>query len=313
MRRRKIYRLLLEDESRLTTIATRSFPAPALIGIIIGVFILSMFAGALLLAFTPLRTLIPGYLRDSQREATEEAIQKIDSLQEVIRQNDIFLNNVRNVFNPDRKSSDSLFYTSSRGSLSADSLLPRSSEEAKFASVMQEREKFNIDVIASLAADGMLMFPISDEGVIAKDSQNSYTVKVSLPSNASVMAIADGVVIGSYYDPALHTYVLLTQHDNGFVSRIEGLGNPFVGQSDILKGGEIVAASPTAKKGSPAIAKVSLWHNGTPVKPYEYIAVHHYNIPANAEVRKTSKILRSGKNKNQSDSTSVKDDVTHTP
>ncbi|MDE6272089.1 MAG: M23 family metallopeptidase [Muribaculaceae bacterium] len=282
-RRPKIFRFSLEDETRLQTLADHSFSGPALVCIIAGVALLLMTAGALLMAFTPLRSLIPGYFRESQREATQEAIMKVDSLQAAYNRNAAYLTNIRSVLDTERNPSDSLTFSRTSIAFAADSLLPRSVEEARFSAMMQEREKFNIEVIASMAADGMLMYPVCDEGVASKDSRDSFTVKISVPYNASLMAIADGVVIAAYYEPAIRAYVLLTQHDNGFVSRISGIGTPMVGQGDKVNGGEIISSSPTPKSGKPSVIDISLWHNGTPVKPYEYIIGHRYRIPPSSE------------------------------
>lgn len=297
-RRPKIFRLSLEDETRLQTVAAHSFSGPALACLIVGVALLFMTAGAVLMAFTPLRTLIPGYFRESQRVATQEAIMKLDSLQAAYNRSSVYLANIRNVLDTERVPSDSLTFSRTSIAFAADSLLPRSAEEAKFAAMMQEREKFNIGVIASMAAEGMLMYPVCDEGVATKDSRDSYTVRINVPNNASLMSIADGVVIAAYYEPLIRSYVLLTQHDNGFISRISGAGNLMVGQGDKVNGGEIISAAPAPKAGKPSMVDISLWHNGTPVKPYEYIIGHRYRIPSSSDG------IRSQKSKKQSNSSS---------
>ncbi len=309
-RRPKIFRLSLEDETRLQTVASHSFSGPALACIIAGVAVSLMALGALLMAFTPLRSFIPGYFRESEREATQDAIMKLDSLQAAYNRNALFLANIHSVLDTDRQPSDSLAFTRTTAVFTADSLLPRSAEESKFAAMMQEREKFNIGVLASMAAEGMLMYPVCDEGVATKDSRNAYTVKINVPLRSSIMAIADGVVIAVYYDPALRANVLLTQHDNGFVSRLSGVGKFLVGQGDPVKGGEIISESPYPKAGNPSIIEISLWHNGSPVKPYEYILGRRYRIPSSSEGTVSAKskknLLSSGSDSIQPESNSQK-------
>lgn len=290
------YRITIEDETRLENIASRSFSFPSLALTIAGGAILFMILGAVIMAVTPLREMIPGYFRDSQRAVTENALLRIDSLRDAYLRNEIFLANVNNILDTDRRPSDSVSLAGRSISLPADSLMRRSAEEAGFIKVMQEREKFNISVIASVAAEGMLMYPVSDEGTVTNDSRDSYEVRIVLPERASVMAIADGAVIGTYYDSKNRSYVVLTQHDNGFVSRISGLGRLLVGINDPVTGGEIIAEAPAYKSSRPAMAGISLWHNGTPVKPYEYILGNRNRIPAAGENGKSSgKISRSSR------------------
>ncbi|MDE6236037.1 MAG: M23 family metallopeptidase [Muribaculaceae bacterium] len=283
MRPSKRYKFTLEDESRLEKIASHSFSPLSLAMAGVGGMLILMSLGALIVGLTPLRELMPGNLSYSRRAETENAMLRLDSLNEVYIRNEVFLANVNRVLDTERQPADSSEIAVGKMTPTADSLIKRSAEETRFAQMMQNREKFNISMIASMAADGMLMYPVSDEGIIASDSRDDYEVRVVLPNHASVMAIADGVIIGGYYDTVRKSYVLLTQHDNGFVSRISGLGTLLVAESDLVTGGEIIARPAIPRNGNPTTLKVSLWHNGTPVKPYEYVAGHRYRVSPGGE------------------------------
>lgn len=158
-----------------------------------------------------------------------------------------------------------------------DSVLPRSGEEAAFAKIMQEREKFNISVLSKMAAEGMLLFPVSDEGVVTTDSRDTYKIRMIIPDHATIMAVADGVVLAEYFDQSFGRNVIIVQHDNGFVSKISGLGSLYVGQSDQVNGGEVISAAPHLRNKSTSEICVELWHNGLPVKPYDYIFGRKYD------------------------------------
>ena len=268
------------------TLASWTLTPARLAGAAVVVALASLAAGCALAAFTPIRRLVPGFVGESQRAATENAIMRVDSLRDAYTRNEIYLANLRVLLDDTRTPSDSAAAVSRLRPLSVDSLLPRSPEEARFVAMMQDREKYNVTVRASIAAEDMLLYPVSDEGVVSQDSRDSYSAKVILPRGASVMAMADGSVIAAYFDHKLRTYVVLTQHDNGFVSRIAGLPSIMVGEGDILQGGEILCAFPRMKGGQPTAVSVSLWHNGTPVKPYEYIAGHRYRATTPSDSRR---------------------------
>lgn len=277
MKPKKLYKITISDESRLENVASRTFSAPGLILLSIGCTLAAVAVGFLIVLLTPLRDIIPGRLRDSQRAATEEAIMRVDSLREAYAQNELYIANLRTVLDAGRVPRDSADAARAASySLSPDSLLPRSPEEAGFAAMMQEREKFNVSVRASMAAEDMLLFPVSDEGIVATDSRESYAARVILTERASIMSIADGSVIAAYFDQRTRRYVVMVQHDNGFVSRISGLPSLLVGESDAILGGEILCAPPAAKSSQPAEVVVELWHNGIPVKPYDFIVGHRY-------------------------------------
>lgn len=214
---------------------------------------------------------------DSRRVASEDALLRVDSLREVYRINEIYLSNLKSVMDSDRKASPPSELNDSDLHIDANSILPRSQEEASFAKIMEEREKFNISVLSKMAAEGMLLLPVSDEGVVTPDSRDSYKVTMMIPAGATIVAVADGVVIAEYFDNTTQSYVVLLQHDNGFVSRIAGLSTPMVGQSDIVSGGEVISLAPQMKNKATSDIYVELWHNGVPVKPYDYIIGRRYD------------------------------------
>ena len=285
MRLHKKFKITIEDESRLQDIASWSLTPARIWGILFAALLLTLAVGYLFVLLTPVKNLIPGYFRESQRAASIEAMLRVDSIAEAYRRNEAYLANMRMVLDINRAPADSVSASGALKVFSPDSLLPQSQEEAKFAKMMQEREKFNISVVASMAAEGMLFYPVSDEGVPALESRDSYASRIILPTSASVMAIADGSVLACYYDQKSKGYALLMQHDNGFVSRYSGLGTPVVGQSDIVSGGQIISLSPKPRNAQPIEITVELWHNGTPVKPYDFI-VSGKRRPAESSARR---------------------------
>lgn len=283
MKGHKKFKIIIEDESRLQNVASWSL-SPAKIALLIALaIILMLVVGYLFVLLTPAKNLIPGYFRASQRAATEQALLRADSLMDNWRRNEIYLQNLRQVFDIQRLPSDSLNASRNTESFSPDSLMPASAEEQRFAKMMQDREKFNVSVKASLSAEGMLFYPVSDEGVITLNSRDSYSAHVAMPADGTVMSIADGSILACYYDNASNGYALILQHDNGFVSRYAGLGTPLVGQSDIVSGGQVLSLSPKAPAGHPAEIIVELWHNGNALKTYEYISTHKMRSMENPE------------------------------
>ncbi|MDE5843569.1 MAG: M23 family metallopeptidase [Muribaculaceae bacterium] len=283
MKIHKKYRIIIEDESRLECLAEHSFTPAALTlwGLaLLGVCLVVAF---LIISITPIRTLIPGFIPDSRRAASEEALLRVDSLREAYLINEKYLNNLKNVMNSDRKVGDTLAMLPDNTEIAVESILPQSREESGLAAVMQEREKFNVSLLSKMAAEGMLLFPVSDEGIVPDDSRDSYQVRMLVPANSTIMAVADGAVIAEYFDSRSQRNVVILQHDNGFVSSIAGLGNMLVGSNDIVNGGEVISYAPHIKNRSASEIFVELWHNGLPVKPYDYIIGRKYDSRADQQ------------------------------
>lgn len=274
MRGKKRYKFIIEDEARLNEIVKFSFTPLELAGIGAGGIIMILLAGYLFVLLTPAKTLIPGYFKASQRAATENAILRVDSLLDAYNRNEAYLANLRELFNSERQPSDTMILSSNINIYSPDSLLPPSQDEKRFVKLMQEREKFNISVKASMAGEGMLFYPPASEGQPTLASRDKNALIIEIPSQAPVMAIADGAVLARYYDKTSGGYSLLIQHDNGFISRISGLGNILAVQSAPIVGGEVVALAPVQGSSSPPQVTLELWHDGVAVIPYDFISSH---------------------------------------
>ena len=229
--------------------------------------------GAFLLFITPARTLLPGYLKDSERAATEEQLMRLDSLQTICRMNEDFLTNIMTVLNTDREAiavkhieiSDSVDFFS-------DSIMPTSQEEINFVAMMRERDKYNISIIAPLAAESLMFSPVNEESVITDDSKQSTKAKVILAKRSPVMAIADGTVISvsqSVRDGG-GTAVLI-QHPKGFLSRCSRLGTVLIEPGDKVTGGQIIALTASGNARRNEFVNIEMWHNGIPLVPYRYL------------------------------------------
>ena len=101
------YKITIEDESHLTEVTSRRFTLVGLCAAMGVVLLLSLILAGLIISSTPLRTLLPGYLKESERSATEEGLMRLDSLMEVYEKNQAYIDNILRVTDTERTSSDS--------------------------------------------------------------------------------------------------------------------------------------------------------------------------------------------------------------
>ena len=220
---------------------------------------------------TPIRTLLPGYMKQSERTATEENILRLDSALRVYEYNQAYIDNALRVLDTGRIPADSAKISANYNEFSPDSLISASPLENKFINMMEEREKYNISVLAPLAADGIIFSQVSDNSVYTEASRKEETGEIILPPNEAVRCVADGTVLATYYSPSEHGYVAIIQHQRGFVSRFSRLGTPMVAVGDYILSGQILALCPAADAKGKRYIEVMMWHNGHRLVPYEYI------------------------------------------
>lgn len=237
----------------------------------LGIVILCFVVSGLIIALTPLRTLLPGYMKESQRSATEEGLLRLDSLMQAFEENEKYLRNYLAVTNIDRTPGDSAAVTPVSRELTSDSLSTPSPTEQKFVSGMEERERFNISVLAPLAADGVSFSPVTTEGIFTSESRMSTVGNVVIPADESVQCAADGAVIALYRSGIENGHVIIVQHKRGFVTAYGGTGTPLVGIGDQVNSGQIIAFGPSPDKRGVRSFSIRMWHNGMALVPYEYL------------------------------------------
>lgn len=267
----RIYKITVEDESHLTEVLTIRTTRVRVAALILTWVVVTLAVSGMLIAFTPLRTLLPGYMKESQRSATEDGLLRLDSLMQAYEENEQFIRNFMTVTDTERTPGDSARVEIVSRELASDSLSTASALEQKFVSSMEERERFNISVLAPLAADGVSFSPITTEGVFTSASRTQTVGEVILSPDESVHSVADGTVIAIYKSGAEKGYVLTVQHGRGFVTSYGSTGTPLVGIGDIVNAGQTLALAPSPDKHGARKISVRMWHNGMALVPYDYL------------------------------------------
>lgn len=271
MKPRSRYKIIIENESHLETVA--EFSASPVKWSLIGAaaILLSVLIGMILVVLTPVRTLLPGYLKESERTETEIQLMRLDSLRNAYEENALYVNNIFNVLNPSSATPDTTRLSSLTIPLSADSLLPTSAEEQKFMSMMNEREKYNISVVAPLAAESLMFAPVAEDAVFSESTKDAKRAEIILARRSPVAAIADGTVIAVTQSLRDGGATVIIQHPKGFLSRCSRLGTVLVEAGDEVTSGQIIALTNNGNARRGEIIYLEMWHNGSPLVPYEYI------------------------------------------
>lgn len=272
LRFNKKYRITLEDQSSLEKKVNLSVSFPWLILIIIGIVAIAGAFGIFILASTPMKNYLPGYLKEDERTATEEQHLRLDSLVHVYEVNEAYINGILNALNPQEEESRKLRNDKKSSPLSIDSLLPASEVERQFVENIRERDRYNITYASPAAAQTMMFGSVNKNAVISQDSKSKYQAEIILPEGAPVTTIAEGKVISVASSPRVSgAFEVIIQHPKGFLSKTGRITNLVVKPGDRVAAGQIIATG-TDKAGIKNNHIIfELWHDGDPLIPSQYL------------------------------------------
>lgn len=265
------YRLTVEDVGHLRKVWSVCISRWRLMIVVLCMAFILMGLGVVIVALTPVKRTMPGFMTSSDRTDVVNALARIDSLRMVMASNQVYIDNVVTLFDTEREPTDSMHVSGRPTPLPPDSLKTASAAERKFVSMMDEREKFNLNVLSPVAADAVIFSDPMDGGIVVADSRKSEQLKVILPSGHGVNAIADGRVVERSFDTSEGTYTLMIQSKRGFLTRYSHLGPPLVDKGATVLAGQRITIAPESATPRTRFVGIEMWREGTPLIPGEYV------------------------------------------
>ena len=263
------------DTSHEEIFSFRSNRGMILIGLILSI-ILIIGLVTILISFTPLKQLIPGYPNAQTRIAMVDNTIKVDSLERIVKMWELQLDNIHRVVSGQEPLSleDVTPINQSDSTLSIDLGSQLSREDSLLRAAVIEQEQFNIRestrTIEQL--EGLHMFtPV--KGVIS-DRYNKAIhpyIDIAAPANSVVSSILDGTVIISTYVRETG-YTMHIQHENNLISVYKHNAKLLKAAGDRVSAGTAVAL--VGNSGSLSYGNhlhFELWHNGVAIDPEKYI------------------------------------------
>src|SRR6201993_1541369 len=272
--RRKYRLVILNDESFEERISLRLTPG----GILIMVSAITIFMAIVvtsLVAFTPIREYIPGYGDISDRKALIALSLKADSVDELIKAKNEYIENLQNVLSGNVTSDTVKPEKNSEKNAQHISIKPSRTDSVLRQEIEQE-DKFSLTLSKNLGNSGIsgYFFFSPVKGMVTHSfnmAEGHYGVDVVAKENEFIKAALDGTVVYAGWT-ANDGYVIQLQHGNNLMS-------VYKHNSDLLKnvGDHVKAGDPIAIIGNTGESSTSthlhfeLWYNGTPVNPQDYV------------------------------------------
>lgn len=226
-----------------------------------------------LIAFTPLRTFVPGYPdAQSRRQAVQNAM-RIDSLETRILQWELYTENLRRVVageEPIRL--DSLILNNKADRATVDSVYLAFRDSLLRADVSAQ-EQFQLSGTQRKLPIEAVSFYTPVKGVVSRGfalSVHPY-LDVTAPAGTVVMSVLDGTVVSTSWEEE-GGYSMTIQHDGDILSIYRRNQKLLRKTGDKVKAGTPVAmvgASGSLTAGDHL--RFELWYHGDAVDPVQYI------------------------------------------
>ena len=236
----------------------------------IGVAIVTLIFGVLLLlvAYTPLLDLLPGYRTNAaqSREMLIRSIVRIDSLERKL--NDMLIYNENRILVINGKTPAIQSVKNDSLQQNKDFVAP-SKADSLLRHKMENDERYRLN-----QADGNLTLnavkPIYD-GVISErfNSKSLLGVRVKATKATQVSAVADGVVVSREWSPE-SGYSVVIQHKDNYLSVYRNLSELFVSKGERVKSSQAIG-SVEGKDSTKSTLEFELWCDGGAVNPELYI------------------------------------------
>ncbi len=227
---------------------------------------------AVLIAFTPLREYIPGYSSlELERKATK-LVYKVDSLQQKLAVNDIYIEGIQQVLTGKIKSTiinkDSII----EQMRIEDANLVAPPIDSSFREEVEREDRYSVFEKATKKTDIVFFAPISGKITdIYNPKEKHYAIDIAVQKDTPVKAIADGTVIFTGFTVETG-FVIILEHAKGFLSVYKHNASIHKEQGDLVKSGEAIAnAGSTGDLSTGPHLHFELWNDGYPVNPLNFI------------------------------------------
>jgi murein DD-endopeptidase MepM/ murein hydrolase activator NlpD len=264
----------------------------------VGMTAIALVTGTMvLIAFTSLRELIPGYTKGEIVEMAYQNQIKIDSLEALVNAQEKFLYAMNLAISGEIPLEEvEEIYDSAIVQSYADILYERSKEDDQLREQIEKGEKFNLTqqrqptktgsfeyvedatrsgTVFNTQSSSKMLFYVPLEGTIIADFDDfnkHFGIDITGKKNDVIKAIQNGTVVSSEWTFD-GEYVIAIQHENNMLSIYKHNSAVLKRVGDFVKAGEPIAFIGNSGEGYKGpILHFELWYSGAPVNPRNYVA-----------------------------------------
>jgi murein DD-endopeptidase MepM/ murein hydrolase activator NlpD len=224
-----------------------------------------------LIAFTPIKTYIPGYTAPGLRKNALQLRLKTDSLEKALRLNTYYLNQLRKVLN-NEITMETFNRNYQQKNINIDSLkLTPGKVDSILRKEVEEREQFMVNRKKNTLTYNF-MAPV--KGIIVNaynPKKEHYGIDIAIKKGTPVKSIAEGRVIFSDWSSATGNTIII-KHPGNVISIYKHNQKLLRKIGDLVKTGEVIAVSGNSgEKTTGPHLHFELWIKDIPVDPVDFI------------------------------------------
>ncbi len=229
----------------------------------------------LIIAFTPVRELIPGYPDENTVRNIRMNYILLDSLEKEIEKRDRYFANLNLIISgkePDEH--EEIVDTNiSYGSIS----FSKSTEDSMLRSLIEQDDQYSLSIIDNkrqIASISKIHFFSPIKGIITNSfnpRNNHYGTDIVAAPNQVVKAVLDGTITMATWTLDLG-WIIQIQHENNLLSVYAHNAELLKKSGEYVKAGEPIAIiGNSGELTTGPHLHFELWHNGTPLNPEDFV------------------------------------------
>ena len=226
----------------------------------------------IVIAFTPLRELVPGYASSRLRRESIDLALKADSLEASVRANENYISGIQRILNGEIIDSVLTELQNESDSLAEVVISSPSAEDSAFRQWVEEENEFALDQNAPELDIPQLFAPV-DGLLTSKFNQGNghYAVDIAAPKNTPIKSCYEGTVVYSDWSSE-NGHTILIQHENNLISAYKHNSAILKSVGDFVRSGEAIAIIGNSGENSTGPhLHFELWFDGYAINPEEYI------------------------------------------
>lgn len=267
------YKLTVFNENTLEEVAGLRISKLNGFSVLLTAVLIIFAVAATIIAFTPLRNYLPGYMNSEVRAQIVQNALRADSLQRLLEKQNLYILNIQDIFSGEVRA-DTVRSIDSLTAMRSDSLIGRSPREDAFRKRFEETEKYNLTTIGDAPSVDGLVFYRPARGMLTSrfdPGGKHFGVDIAADPGESVISTLDGTVILSTYT-ADTGFLTAVQHSKDLISVYKHCGSLLRKEGDKVRGGEAIAlVGNTGRLSTGPHLHFELWYKGKAVNPEQYI------------------------------------------
>jgi murein DD-endopeptidase MepM/ murein hydrolase activator NlpD len=269
--RNKFRFVILNDDTFEELLTLRLSPLNVFVFSVVSVFT-TITLTTTLIAFTPLKELIPGYASSKLRREAIELALKTDSLELVLEQNEHYLGGVQRILQGEVIDSV-LVDLSSQDSSQVEIILSNpSTQDSAFREWVEEENAFTLSQKAPKLSIPQLMSPL--DGMVTSSFDKAaghYAVDIAASKNTPIKSCYEGTIV--FADWTSETgHIIIVQHENNLISAYKHNSALLKEVGDFIRSGEAIAIIGNSGENSTGPhLHFELWYEGAPINPEEFL------------------------------------------